>query len=208
VPKVPRELCRPRGVICITWEVIDKAGFNQLLVPHQSPLASLPSLSNQTCQLSVCLTLFLSILLANQEGLLLWRLSSTTAATRGSRGVQVFPLTLIQLPSTRGLHCLTQRMTCSRTFTWMICLLNHFIHWDKANPIIRVRANKRISCHRLIGNFQILGNLWGILELSRIVPSDHIFWPSSFFFFAPSSCVTQGHSARKQQKHLIKPIVP
>ena len=25
----------PRGVIRITWEVIDKAGLNQLLVPYQ-----------------------------------------------------------------------------------------------------------------------------------------------------------------------------
>jgi hypothetical protein len=30
----------PRGVICITREVIDKAGLNQLLVPHQSPFLS------------------------------------------------------------------------------------------------------------------------------------------------------------------------
>jgi hypothetical protein len=28
-------LRRPRGVIHITWEVIDKAGLNQLLVPYQ-----------------------------------------------------------------------------------------------------------------------------------------------------------------------------
>jgi hypothetical protein len=27
--------------------------------------------------------------------------------------------------------------------------------------------------------------------LSRLVPFGHVFWPSSFFFFAPSSCVTQ-----------------
>jgi hypothetical protein len=40
--KVPRVLCRLRGVIRITWGVIDKAGFNQLLVPHQSQLSSLP----------------------------------------------------------------------------------------------------------------------------------------------------------------------
>jgi hypothetical protein len=31
-------LCGPRGVIRITWGVIDKAGLNRLLVPHQSPL--------------------------------------------------------------------------------------------------------------------------------------------------------------------------
>jgi hypothetical protein len=34
-------LRRPRGVICITQGVIDKAGLNRLLVPHQSPLSSL-----------------------------------------------------------------------------------------------------------------------------------------------------------------------
>jgi hypothetical protein len=28
-------LCGPRGVICITREVIDKAGLNRLLVPYQ-----------------------------------------------------------------------------------------------------------------------------------------------------------------------------
>jgi hypothetical protein len=34
-------LCRPRGVIHITQGVIDKAGLNWLLVPHQSPFSPL-----------------------------------------------------------------------------------------------------------------------------------------------------------------------
>jgi hypothetical protein len=38
--------CGPRGVICITRGVIDKAGLNWLLVPHQSPfLPSQPIIS-------------------------------------------------------------------------------------------------------------------------------------------------------------------
>jgi hypothetical protein len=34
-------LCGPRGVICIMRGVIDKAGLNRLLVPHQSPFSPL-----------------------------------------------------------------------------------------------------------------------------------------------------------------------
>jgi hypothetical protein len=34
-------LCGPRGVIRITQGVIDKAGLNRLLVPHQSPFSPL-----------------------------------------------------------------------------------------------------------------------------------------------------------------------
>ena len=36
-------LCRLRGVSCITRVGVDKAGFNQLLVPYQHPLLSSPT---------------------------------------------------------------------------------------------------------------------------------------------------------------------
>jgi hypothetical protein len=41
VEGIPWVFCRLRGVIRITQGLIDKAGFNQLFVPHQSPLFSL-----------------------------------------------------------------------------------------------------------------------------------------------------------------------
>ena len=36
----------PRGVSCITWVGVDKAGFNRLLVPYQHPLLSANHLSS------------------------------------------------------------------------------------------------------------------------------------------------------------------
>ena len=43
-------LCGPRGVSRITWVGVDKAGFNQLLVPYQHPLLSLfPTHSYHAC---------------------------------------------------------------------------------------------------------------------------------------------------------------
>jgi hypothetical protein len=111
-----------RGVIRIMWGVIDKAGLNRLLDPHQSPFSPL----NQSSLLLTlpCLDLpaptpFHSILFVMVQGSLLLPRRRLTVNVSSIRGGQGPPLILLLLTSMGGWNGSSWRPTCLTTSIWM-----------------------------------------------------------------------------------------
>jgi hypothetical protein len=116
-------LCGPRGVIRITQEVIDKAGLNWLLVPHQSPFSFL----NQSSLLLIlpCLaTPTPSHLILSTMGLgnVPPPRSPSTANVLSRKGVLGPPHTPPLSTSTGGWHGPSWSPICSMTCTWQTLL--------------------------------------------------------------------------------------
>jgi hypothetical protein len=62
--------------------------------------------------------------------------------------------------------------------------LNADRHWDDPSLFHWYLITHQRHRRELLANI----NRW---KVSRLVPFGHVFWPSSFLFFAPSSRVTQ-----------------
>jgi hypothetical protein len=119
-------LCRPRGVTRITREVIDKAGLNQLLVPHQSPFPSshpiITPLLNLLCLVPSTPTPSPSSLSIMVLGSLPQPRRSSTSNGLSRRGVLGPPHIHPLWTSIRGPNVVWRMPTRLRTFNWQTLL--------------------------------------------------------------------------------------
>jgi hypothetical protein len=104
----------PRVVIRITQEVIDKAGLNRLLDPHQSPFPLFPFSQHQQCPPHLLPISFRSILGATPWEPSLLRLNAITGVSSASRGVLPWLRIPIPPPSIVGQRLLIRGMICSK----------------------------------------------------------------------------------------------
>jgi hypothetical protein len=119
-------LCRPRGVIRITREVIDKAGLNRLLDPHQSLFLS-PINHHSSPQL-LCLvpptpTPSPSIPSVTVLGSLPQPRRGTISNSLSRRGVLGCPLIHPLWMSIRGPNIVWRMPTRSRIYNWQTLLM-------------------------------------------------------------------------------------
>jgi hypothetical protein len=149
-----------RGVIRIMREVIDKAGLNRLLDPHQSPFPLFPFSQTILCLPSLPPTSCCSIPWAIPWVPSSLPLNAITGVSSASKRGQWWLRIPILLPSIVGRQLLIWVMICLKTSTWVICSKIFLLLGYQLTIIFcRVMANKQISRHRLLVDTAIKGNL-------------------------------------------------